>query len=337
MKDKFLSFAKKHKKLLIIVGIILIIIIGTNISNFVNRDKWSDLLLGEYLPEAKKGVLDTGSNLDDYLSITIKKTNSRYYHNYKDECIKMGYTIESKENGDRYEAFNEQGYELSIYKDSSNNISIILKAPEEMKEFEWPSQGLSAMLPKTNSNYGKIVSDSSSSFRVHIGKISLEEFNKYVEECKNKGFDVDYNKQDESYHAKNSGGYRLSVNYLGFNIIDILIQTPEKEDSSNTTTPKEENTGNSTDNGTEIRKEFKEAMDSYESYMNEYVEFMKKYYANPSDTSLLRDYTKMLEKYNKLTKDFENWKDNNLNTAEASYYLDVQTRVTKKLLEITNQ
>ena len=47
--------------------------------------------------------------------------------------------------------------------------------------------------------------------------------------------------------------------------------------------------------------------------------------------------TKMLEKYNKLTKDFENWKDNNLNTAEASYYLDVQTRVTKKLLEITNQ
>ena len=103
------------------------------------------------------------------------------------------------------------------------------------------------------------------------------------------------------------------------------------------TPEKEENTGNSTDNGTEIRKEFKEAMDSYESYMNEYVEFMKKYYANPSDTSLLRDYTKMLEKYNKLTKDFENWKDNNLNTAEASYYLDVQTRVTKKLLEITNQ
>lgn len=336
MKDKFLSFAKKHTKLLIIIGIILIIFIGTNISNFVNRDKWSDLLLGEYLPEAKKGVLDTGSNLDDYLSITIKKINSRYYHDYKDKCVKMGYTIESKENGDRYEAFNEQGYELNIYKDSNNDISIILKAPEEMKEFEWPSQRLSTMIPKPNSTYGKIISDSSSSFRVHIGKTSIEEYNTYVEECKAKGFDVDYNKQDESYHAKNSNGYRLSVNYSGFNIIDILIQTPEKEDNYNTTKPEEDNTGITTNNSTEIRKEFKNAMDSYESYMNEYVEFMKKYYANPSDTSLLKDYAKMLEKYNKLTKDYENWKDNNLNNAETSYYLDVQTRVTKKLLEITN-
>lgn len=325
MKDKFLSFAKKHKKLIIIVGVILIIIIGTNISNFVNRDKWSDLLLGEYLPEAKKGVLDTGSNLDDYLSITIKKTNSKYYHNYKDECIKMGYTIESKENGDRYEAFNEQGYELSIYKDSSNNISIILKAPEEMKEFEWPSQGLSAMLPKTNSNYGKIVSDSSSSFRVHIGKISLEEFNKYVEECKNKGFDVDYNKQDESYHAKNSVGYRLSVNYLGFNIMDILIQTPEKE----------ENTGNSTDNGTEIRKEFKEAMDSYESYMNEYVEFMKKYQANSTDVALISQYATIMQKYSEQVSAFEKWDSKDMTTDEAKYYVDVQARVSKKLLEVT--
>lgn len=335
MKDKFLSFAKKHKKLLIILGVILVIIIGTSISNYANRDRWSDLLLGKYLPKAEKGVLETGSNLNDYLSITIKKTNSKYYNDYKDKCIEMGYTIESNENGNSYEAFNEQGYELKIFKYSDNDISITLKAPEEMNEIEWPSQGLSSMLPKPNSTYGKIVSDSSSGFRVHIGKTSTEEFNKYVEECKSEGFDVDYNKQDESYHAKNLDGYRLSINYLGFNIMDILIQKPEIEDNSSTSS-KDENTDTNNNNSTELRKEFKDAMDSYESYMNEYVEFMKKYYANTSDTSLLKDYAKMLEKYNKLTKDFENWEDNNLNTAEASYYLDVQTRVTKKLLEITN-
>ena len=134
------------------------------------------------------------------------------------------------------------------------------------------------------------------------------------------------------------GNNNISAQNTEANLTNNVIGENNKiEVNSNITTPKEENNGNSTDNSTEIRKEFKEAMDSYESYMNEYVEFMKKYYANPSDTSLLRDYTKMLEKYNKLTKDFENWKDNNLNTAEASYYLDVQTRVTKKLLEITNQ
>lgn len=31
---------------------------------------------------------------------------------------------------------------------------------------------------------------------------------------------------------------------------------------------------------------------------------------------------------------FEKWDDEDMNTAEASYYLDVQTRINKKLIEI---
>ena len=84
-----------------------------------------------------------------------------------------------------------------------------------------------------------------------------------------------------------------------------------------------------------MRPEFKTAMDSYENFMNEYVNFMKKYMADPSDMSLLMDYTDYMSKYSDFVEDFEEWEDDDdMNAAETAYYIDVQARVSKKLLEI---
>ena len=75
-------------------------------------------------------------------------------------------------------------------------------------------------------------------------------------------------------------------------------------------------------------------MDSYETFMNEYVDFMKKYQDNPSDISLIGDYADYVKKYSDFVDDFEKWEDEEMNTAETAYYIDVQARVSKKLLEI---
>ena len=74
-------------------------------------------------------------------------------------------------------------------------------------------------------------------------------------------------------------------------------------------------------------------MDSYERFMDEYVAFMKKYNANPDDLSLLTDYADYMSKYLQFVNDFEQWGSKELNTAETAYYIDVQARVSKKLLE----
>jgi uncharacterized protein YktB (UPF0637 family) len=42
--------------------------------------------------------------------------------------------------------------------------------------------------------------------------------------------------------------------------------------------------------------EWKKAMDEYEKFVNDYVRFMKKYKANPTDMSLLTQYTSMTQK-----------------------------------------
>lgn len=84
-----------------------------------------------------------------------------------------------------------------------------------------------------------------------------------------------------------------------------------------------------------MRPEFKEAMDSYEEFVDEYCDFMKKYAeSDGTDVGLLADYTDYMSKYSEFVKKFEAWDNEEMNTVEATYYLDVQTRVSKKLLEV---
>ena len=98
----------------------------------------------------------------------------------------------------------------------------------------------------------------------------------------------------------------------------------EESETKNTTEP--------STNG--LRKDFKDAMDSYEAFCDEYCSFMTQYMQNPTDLSLLTRYAGMLSKYQKLTEDFEKWESQDLNDAEMKYYLEVQTRVAQKMIDI---
>ncbi len=70
--------------------------------------------------------------------------------------------------------------------------------------------------------------------------------------------------------------------------------------------------------------------------MFDYCDFIKKYSeSDGTDLELLSDYADYMSKYAKAIKDFEAWESEELNTAEMAYYLDVQNRINKKLLEIT--
>ena len=69
--------------------------------------------------------------------------------------------------------------------------------------------------------------------------------------------------------------------------------------------------------------------------MNEYCDFMEKYNeSDGTDSSLLLDYASYMSEYAEMLSAFEKWNSEDLNTKEASYYLEVQTRVSQKLLEV---
>ena len=64
---------------------------------------------------------------------------------------------------------------------------------------------------------------------------------------------------------------------------------------------------------TGLRADFKKAMDSYEDFMDEYCSFMKSYQEDPSDASLLEDYTSYMSKYSDMVKKFDKWESKDLN------------------------
>lgn len=298
------------------------------------QEDWATVILGKYLPTPQEGKLRSGSNLDDIFMGGIENVSNTYFVEYKQACIGMGYDVDSKESGSSYDAFNAEGYKLSLSY-YNEGIHISLNAPLQLAEIEWPQAGLGAKLPAPASSMGKVTSDSSNSFVITIGNMGMGSYAEYVKACEEKGFVEDYTKADERYEAKDAEGYRLVVRYIGCDRIEIMIQTPKKEEPATqpeTTIPTE--TINESDDSSElIDEEFKAAMDSYEQFMDEYVAFMKKYQENPMDISLLADYAEYMNRYAEYVKDFEAWEGKELNVAETAYYIDVQTRVNKKLLE----
>ena len=220
---------------------------------------------------------------------------------------------------------------------------------EPFKEFTFPTTGLAAKLPAPKSNFGRIGRDSSDYFHLTVGNTSEEDYNEYVEKCMEKGFSVNYDKGSSYYIADDQEGYHL---YLSFdkeeNTMDITLEAPSKETQAPTQKPTEkpteqatqapatkapETTGDSKSgvSSTTIREEIKEAIDSYETFVDEYCEFMKNY--DSSDMSLLSEYLELLSKEAEMAEKFAAIEDQDLTEAEQAYYLEVSLRCTQKLQE----
>ena len=71
------------------------------------------------------------------------------------------------------------------------------------------------------------------------------------------------------------------------------------------------------------------------SYLCISIAFMEKYNNNPSDIGLIADYASYMRKYADFAKKFEQWENEDLNDDELAYYIEVQTRVNQKLLDVT--
>lgn len=107
--------------------------------------------------------------------------------------------------------------------------------------------------------------------------------------------------------------------------------TTSEETTSEATTVSEESTPELVDG---MRPEFKEAMDSYEAFYDEYCEFMTEYKKNPTDTTLLAKYSELMIKVAEMDKAFEEWNEDELNDTELKYYLEVSNHIMQKLVDV---
>lgn len=114
------------------------------------------------------------------------------------------------------------------------------------------------------------------------------------------------------------------------NVSDSELQTDSSEDINNSEATIEDEKVDADG----IRADFKKAMDEYEDFYDEYCQFMKKYKENPSDLTLLSQYANMLTELGEMDEAFKKWESEDLSDAELVYYMEVSSRITKKLLEV---
>ncbi len=351
-KNKKSSFGKVFFLILVIVAVIGVV--GTR--GFKKRGVkiiWNDFELSSMLPEPKSNIGKLVADSEEHFCIYIYKTSRNEYKDYLAECEKSGYSIESEKDETHYGAWNEEGYKLSLwYVDNDERMQVELEAPMEMGELQWPTSGVAATLPVPKSTVGTIQSESSDRFYVYVGDTPIEEYNAYVNECSEKGFSIDYEKGETYYRANHADGYHISLSYRGNSVMSVEVEKSKEDDASSVEngsadeeesvveekedTPDTEGVATENENAELVngmRPEFKEAMDSYESFYNEYCDFLKKYSENPADLTLLAEYADMMSEAAEMDKKFGEWEDGDLNETELSYCLEVEARIAKKLAD----
>lgn len=310
--------------------------------------EWSKIELRDQLPEPPSNRGTLFENSDEEFWVSLDGVSDDQYNDYLDACVDKGFTVDADKSSYSYKAYNADGYSLDM-SHIGDGLSITLKAPMKFGSITWPSSTVGNMLPAPKSTTGKLSYEHDDSFFVYVSETSKADYDQYVADCSANGFDIDYDKGDTYYRADNADGYHISLKYEGNNIMAVEIKASKNSDagtsepattepSTETTAPSESNATETKPNDTDLvdgmRKDFKDAMDSYEAFMDEYVAFMKKYSDNPSDVGLLADYTKYMSKYADMVEKFDKWESEDLNDAELAYYIDVQARVSKKLLDV---
>ena len=84
-----------------------------------------------------------------------------------------------------------------------------------------------------------------------------------------------------------------------------------------------------------VTPEFKEAMDSYEAFFDEYVEFMKSYDSAAGDMTAMLKYLDMLSQYSEMADKLDELEDSEMSDADAAYYIEVTARIYQKLASVS--
>ena len=339
---------KKHTGLKVIGIIVAIFVLmgligscSTSCSKQAENTKydWPTGSLAQMIPSMNKKCKSV-NEFDNSLNITVVDGISKKdYDTYVSECKERGFTIDAEETNDDFEAYNPEGYQVRVsFSDfSEKKVDIYLDAPKADGTLVWPTTGLATKIPNPDKTKGNITSDLSSQFTAYIGDMDKAAYDAYVEQCIAAGFNVKYDKNKKRYEADNQQGDSLHVEYKGFNTVYISLEAAKADSSSSTTasaaTSTTPSTNTSTNQSAGASADFKKTMDDYEKTIDSYIAFMKKYNESSNTASMAADYAKYMSDYANVMSEIDAIDENTLTEADRKYYIEVNTRIAKKLAD----
>lgn len=178
------------------------------------------------LPPSNKGEID--DNNDSLLDVDVKDVSDTQYAQYITDCKNAGFTVDAEQLGSSYQAYNTTGYKIKLYHYSSSaDLSIRVDAPMKMSDIEWPKSAIAKRLPVPESLYGSISWEADYGFVIYVGNTTKQDYKRYIDACYELGFNVEYERGDDYFHAKDSDGYDVDIDYEGNNIMFVRIDEPD--------------------------------------------------------------------------------------------------------------
>ena len=215
----------------IILSFVLVVpyfsLFGIRTSDFAKYD-WNEIVLSDLVakPTSAYGVIE--HNSESGFEIEVKNISPKEFLAYIEDCKAKGFTVDAEKSERHFEAYNKDGYKLSIdYDESKKLMDISVEAEKEFGTLKWSDSEMAKLIPIPKSGVGEIISDSEDSFSVYVGETTLDDYNAYVAECEKNGFAVDTQKEEKHFYAKNSSAYALTVDYKGNNVIYINVDEPD--------------------------------------------------------------------------------------------------------------
>ena len=295
--------------------------------------QWEDIRLSDVLPEPANDRGEVHTDTDSGLRLDVFKTSQKQYNDYVDDCKEQGFIVDGEMDSSGYSAYNEDGYDLKLtYRSNDQIMGIELDPPREMDTIRWPANELGALIPAPQSAVGSFSWERADGFSVYVGQTDREAFDAYVTACAEAGFTVDYD-----YRAGDGAGHHLSLTYEGGGTMSVRLETVEEQAA-----PAGENAGISdaeqpeteTDSSAEgVRPEFKEMMDGYEAFFDEYIEFMQAYQQTDGNSvEMLAKYADFMSQYAQTMEQMDQVGEEEMSNEELLYYTEVTTRISQKLL-----
>ena len=301
--------------------------------------QWIDNELAGKIPSLDEFEGEILYDYEDELEVGVFVQDKKIIKEYVNMCIEMGYDVDSSKDNYGYSAFNDEGYYLDISYYYDDGMTVKIEAPMQFEKITWPSFGLATLVPEPPVSEGSFENDSENYLFVFLKGMDKEAYRKYVDDCSKKGFVIDYSKGDSYYYADDEIGNSIRVEYEGWNTVSLRINKTDREEVEtkpfvNVEDTKDVEVETNVEN-TEIRSEFKEAVDAYESFFDEYVAFMTEYANSGYNASMTTDYLNYLNKYTEAIEKMGALNNGDLSSAELAYYLEAYGRISQKILAIS--
>lgn len=122
-------------------------------------------------------------------------------------------------------------------------VNSISSCVRDMNKNAWPKEGIVKLLPKPDYKSINIKNCKDDIFECELSDIKKDAFNKYVEKCKDKGFNIDDNNSDNYFGAKDNDDNQLNIwwNSWGDSRTQMSIKLESKQYIIDQTTSKYEN------------------------------------------------------------------------------------------------